>query len=648
MKNIERALISYVEVKGPKVSYDFLCASATESPKELIDIHFKLITQEIDSLTKTNSIEKSLVLLENLNVMLTNCDSLNRDLIKRGLLKLNEKIDRITIEDKRKILKKVSNFRNFSEKLKRIRTALDSVEDISEHSESKPYDFMKFLVEVTRNTGYLEYTFERMPNLVNCSDKDQKSLFRFVINRYMESITDSNEENFYYYNSVISLLVSHERFSLSEQEKRQVLNEIYNGIDKISVTKKSFKKNRNKIDWLNELADIIKGLEKEKSDINSIATKYKIPIVFEDYIKEEARLVGLPGENEKDRYYVDDYIFSIDESETVEIDDALSCKKLDNGNYLLGVHIASVLGYFDYDTDIVQEALARIKAIYLDRKYQFADNDYKRIVPILPYDFSAVTGSLFPGNPKYARSYYFEIDKDGDIVNEKFFKSIIRNNKRATYNEIDKILKHGTTNETLQNTVTALEEVCEILDKVYKPSNLYEKIKESNKDTSDLRVKRKGAQKIVYLTMLLTGNRVAEYFAKEGYPCLYRVHEVNESNNRKLEAMVENLTKTYGGDKYQKLYQLLSGIYPKGWYAMEGSHYGLGLEHYCHCTSNLRRSADIVVEHALDVCYDTNPSNYELAKLEKEIKQRVTIINSRLDPIEWFAKDYSRAYQKKR
>ena len=648
MKNIERALISYVEGKGPKVSYDFLCASATESPKELIDIHFKLITQEIDSLTKTNSIEKSLVLLENLNVMLTNCDSLNRDLIKRGLLKLNEKIDRITIEDKRKTLKKVSNFRNFSEKLKRIRTALDSVEDISEHSESKPYDFMKFLVEVTRNTGYLEYTFERMPNLVNCSDKDQKSLFRFVINRYMESITDSNEENFYYYNSVISLLVSHERFSLSEQEKRQVLNEIYNGIDKISVTKKSFKKNRNKIDWLNELADIIKGLEKEKSDINSIATKYKIPIVFEDYIKEEARLVGLPGENEKDRYYVDDYIFSIDESETVEIDDALSCKKLDNGNYLLGVHIASVLGYFDYDTDIVQEALARIKAIYLDRKYQFADNDYKRIVPILPYDFSAVTGSLFPGNPKYARSYYFEIDKDGDIVNEKFFKSIIRNNKRATYNEIDKILKHGTTNETLQNTVTALEEVCEILDKVYKPSNLYEKIKESNKDTSDLRVKRKGAQKIVYLTMLLTGNRVAEYFAKEGYPCLYRVHEVNESNNRKLEAMVENLTKTYGGDKYQKLYQLLSGIYPKGWYAMEGSHYGLGLEHYCHCTSNLRRSADIVVEHALDVCYDTNPSNYELAKLEKEIKQRVTIINSRLDPIEWFAKDYSRAYQKKR
>lgn len=648
MKNIEKALISYVNGKGPRVSYGFLCSSASERPKELIDIHFKLISQELDALFKTRNVEKAIVLLENLNVMIANCDSLNRDLIRRGILKLNERIDRITIEDRNKLIKLVGNYGQLVKKLQRIRVTLDNVEELTDGSESKPYDFVIFLVDIIRDTGYIEYTLERMPNLVNVNDKNQVSLFRIVMNRCIESIRNYDDESLFYYRNIISLIISHDRFILRDKEKHQVLNDIYKGIDKMSINKKELKKNKEKIEWLNNITSIIRGLGDNQTDIESIAAKYKVPVSFDEFITTAAKLAQPPRENEKDRYYVDDYILSIDESYARQIDDALSCKKLSNGNYLLGVHIASVLSYFDYETDIVQEALSRVKAIYLNKNYQFSDEDYKSVIPTLPYEFSAKTGSLLPDAPKYARSFYFEIDKDGDIVNEKFIKSIIKNNKKSSYYEVDKILKHGTDDEPLQNTITALEELCEILDKVYKPSYLYEKIKESNKDTSDLRVKRKGAQKIVYLTMLLTGNRVAEYFTQKGYPCLYRVHEVNESNNKKLEAMIKNLTETYGGDKYEKLYQLLLGIYPKGWYAMEGSHYGLGLDHYCHCTSNLRRSADIVVEHALDVCYENNPDDKELMRLEDEIKKRVREINSRIDPIDWFANDYARTYQKRR
>lgn len=648
MKNIEKALTSYINGKGPRVSYGFLCSSASEQPKELIDIHFKLLAQEIDSLYKSKNIGKIIVLLENLNVMIANCDTINRDIIKRGILKLNEKIDRITIEDKRKLMKVVGDYGQIARKLKQVKTTLDSVEELNEGEESKPYDFIKFLVDVIRDTGYVEYTLERMPNLVNVQDKNQTSLFRFVINRCIENISNCDEDNLCYYRNIASLIIYKDNFFLSDKEKNKVISDIYKGIDKLSVNKKEYKKNKDNIAWLQNITDIIKGIEDSQSDIKSIAAKYKVPVDFEDYIITEAKMAKVPGENEEDRYYLDDYILSIDDSEAVQIDDALSCKKLDNGNYLLGVHIASVLSYFDYNSDIVQEAISRVKAIYLDKKYQFTEDDYNKVVPTLPYAFSAGIGSLFPNSPKYARSFYFEIDKEGNIVNEKFLKSIIKNNKKASYAEIDKILKSGTTGEQLQNTITALEELCETIDKVYKPSYLYEKIKESNKDISDLRVKRKGAEKIVYLTMLLTGNRVAEYFAKKGYPCLYRVHEVNESNNKKLETMVKNLTETYGGDKYEKLYQLLLGIYPKGWYAMEGAHYGLGLEHYCHCTSSLRRSPDIIVEHALDVCYDRKPSDRELARLESEIKNKVTEINSKLDPIDWFARDYSKSYQKRR
>ena len=148
--------------------------------------------------------------------------------------------------------------------------------------------------------------------------------------------------------------------------------------------------------------------------------------------------------------------------------------------------------------------------------------------------------------------------------------------------------------------------------------------------------------------MLLTGNRVAEFFAENSYPCLYRVHSVNQSDSKKLQVLIDSLTKTYGGDQYNKLYQLIEGIYPKGWYDIEGSHDGLGLDHYCHCTSALRRSADIVVEHALEVCYDDNPKDKELMKLEEEVARRKNEINSKQDPIEWFGKDYKRAYQKRR
>ena len=164
-------------------------------------------------------------------------------------------------------------------------------------------------------------------------------------------------------------------------------------------------------------------------------------------------------------------------------------------------------------------------------------------------------------------------------------------------------------------------------------------------DTSELRVKRIGSENIVYQSMLLTGNRVAEYFNRNGFPLLYRVHYVNEENNRKLEAMIDNLNRTYKGNQFKNLYQLIEGIYPKGWYAEEGRHTGLDLEHYCHCTSVLRRAADIIVEHALEICYDKEPTKEELEQLKEEIATKVVEINAKQTPIEYFLKEYPKLNQ---
>lgn len=646
MKNIEKALQKFAEGKGPRVGYKILCENKSKTSNELINILAKLVSEDLDKFTGENSLDKSIDLLKSMTVIIENCDDINRKIVTRKLHKLYEKIERITEQKKKTLV----NLEEASIELDTLKQNIESVQDSIQNMEPKKYDFLRYLITGTQNTDYLEYSFTRMPELVNAKDKYGDHILVKVTQKYLGFILANDEKQIFHYSNIISLILRQNTLELSPKEQRKITDEIYTTIDKLSVSKKIAKQNKDKINWLNNLIKTIKNMDIEEKDIEEIAAKYKIPVNFDEILKETAKLTKVPQIGEDNRYFVDDYVITIDKRKADEIDDALSCKKLPNGNYLLGVHIASVLSYYPYDSLMIDTAISRTQTIYLPRMYCNEDKEQCKIIPIFPFEFSTNRASLLPNQPRYTRSYYYEIDNEGNVVNEKYIKSIIKSNKKTTYEEVNKVLEHGTSDTEFEETVLNLQAVTELLDKKYKPSEFYEKIKESNDDYSDLRVKRVGSEKIVYQAMLLTGNRVANYFANsnEGYPCLYRVHETNENNNKKLEAMIENLTATYGGDQYRKLYQLLEGIYPKGWYGIEGKHNGLGLDHYCHCTSALRRGPDIVVEHALEVCYDNTPTDKEIAKLEAEIKRRVTEINSKLDPIEWFAKEYKKSYQKKR
>ena len=645
MKNIEKSLSNFVKGNGPKVSEEELCTYANkneDSADELIDILFNVIRSELDTVTGSESLWRVGELCKCISIVLHTNDNVDRKKVARRLNKLDERIDIIKLENKNKFQDKNNAYRELED----VREKLEEVSNDNKIKETKQYDFIKYLIDEEHDVTYLEYTFKKMPNLVNVKDKEEVSLFRNVTKKYLESIFDENDEDTLYYNNLLSLILSQKSFNLSSSEKRKTLDLIYSGIDRLSIKKKQAKKNKDKILWLDNLANVVKGEESENKT-EQLSNKYNISIHFDQDILEKAKLVRISPEDNS-RMRVDDYIITIDKENAVEIDDALSCRVLPNGNYLLGVHIASVLGYFPYNSDIVDQAITRTRSIYLPNRYRECEDDFNRTIPIFPYEFSAKTASLIEGSDKLTRSYFFEIDKDGNIVNQTFKKTILENNKKTSYSEIDKILESGSDDKKLEEVVFNLEKVTEILDKRYKGEMIYENIKASTDDYSDLRVKRAGSERIVYQAMLLTGNRVADFFAENGYPCLYRVHEVNAEDSKKLQAMIDNLTKTYGGESYQKLYQLIDGIYPKGWYDIEGSHMGLGLDHHCHCTSELRRGADIVVEHALEVCYDKNPTDRELIKLEEEILLRKNEINSKLDPIEWFVKDCKRAYQKRR
>ena len=636
----EKSLKQFLNKNGPKIKYESLLSSCNDNPDSLINIIFKAVNEEIDNINEHKALDRVVEILKYIEIAIGNNDNINRKIVNRKVTKLIEKLSRVLDE------KKLTNIDKINNEFNKVQKELEKIIELCNEKETKQYNFINYLIEGAKDIEYLEFTLKKMPALVNVTDKDQVPLFRNLVKSYLKNLNEDNEENILYYRNLITLIMSQKCFSLSEIEKRKVLEEIYKCINKMSFNKKSQKKNYTKLEMLKEFVDVIKSTEEKKLDIDEIASKYNIEINFSDRLIEESHLNKVPMIGQMtDREEVKDYIISIDGESAVEIDDALSCKKLPNGNYLLGVHIASVLGYYPYESEIVQNAINRSQSIYLPHKYQTKENSSNRTIPIFPFEFCAKKASLLEGEKKLTRSYFFEIDKDGNIVKKEFKKTYIRNNRQLTYDEANAIIKHGTTDEKLQQTINNLLDVTKILDEKYVSTELYGIIKDNVLDTSELRVRKVGSENIVCQAMLLTGNCVAEFFYENNYPLIYRVHYVNEENNKKILAMIDSLNNTYEGNQFKELYQLINEIYPKGKYDIEGRHTGLNLDHYCHCTSVLRRAADIVVEHALEVCYDKKPTQEELQKLKDEIASKVDDINSKQHHIDYFVKEYQKKHR---
>lgn len=646
MKSIDRALIKYFTGTGSKVSVQEISIYATKHGDDLIDTLFSILNKELDSYTGDKSLDKLTEVFNYMNVILANAEELNRRYLIKRLNKLATKLERIESERK-------NVFKNPDKVHEEFIKLLDRIEELRESAtkeDSKQFDFMSYLITESQNIAYVEFTLKRLPHLVNIKDKNGKSLYATAITECLETLGEDEEKTLYLIN-LISLLQSQHIFKISENEKRKILTEIYKCLEHMAYNKKAAKQNREKIKYVEIIKEMVKQENEDNKDIESIATKYNIPIYFNEDITGAVTLIQKPEDRTlyPDREIITDYTVTIDGSNAIEIDDALSCQRLPNGNYMLGVHIASVLGYFPYDSEIIEEAFRRNQSIYLKHPYQDGDDDFSKVVPIFPYEFSADKASLKEGEPRLARTYVFEIDPKGNVVTQMFSKSIVTSDKKISYQDANHILrKQDSDNQELQTTLLNLQAVAEILDKKYKASDIYEIMKTSTYNHSDLKVKKKGAENIIYQCMLLTGTRVGEFFKKNNYPCLFRVLSLDQETDQRTSEMIDLLLEGNEGSNLEKISHLVDSIYPKGRYDTEGRHDGLDLDYYCHCTSSLRRAQDILIEHALEVCYDQEPTEEELAELREEIEKRKVQINSRNKPIDWFAHEYNRTYQKRR
>lgn len=650
MRNVEHLLQVAVQTNMPVLKKEEVCALAMEEGDDFVNVLFRVINTNLERYDGTGSILSLKQIFEYLNTVVLNISGLNRKIIERRLKKLIEKLDTLKAENRQKY----KNYTKACAKLDELEFEVEKSYEIAKRKENKQHEFLNYLIHETKNINYLEKILEKKPGAINTKAKDGESLIRGILDVYCSKLKDpsENQKDLFYYDNVILLLMRQRYLNLSNEERRKCLEKVYYSLDQVLQKRNKDEYTKERVERLNHLKTILLQEKEEKLTVEQLSAKYHIPISFDERLLQELKFYQTESSKNKypDRVLVEDYIVTIDEEKTMVVDDGLSCRKLENGNYLLGVHVASVLGYLPYESELVQEALRRTTSIYLSKSYQNKENDFNKVIPIFPYSFSAKQASLSEGAPKLARSYYFEIDPGnyGEIVNQKFVKTIICNQNKLTYREVNQILLSGSENEELYATLQCLKEVTDIIYQKYKKTELYEIAGNQGITLEKIKLAQSPAARMVSTSTILTGNKVAEYFAhsKEGYPCLYHIHELDPQVNQGLENMVAQLNTNYSSQNFEQLYHLLAGIYPRGKYGLSGEHMGLKLKHYCQCTSGLRRAADIAVEHALEVCYDSNPQDKEIEKLEKELALQASQMNAKMEPIDWFKRDYKRSYTK--
>lgn len=360
-------------------------------------------------------------------------------------------------------------------------------------------------------------------------------------------------------------------------------------------------------------------------EMESILAEFEFPLSFNPKSEKEAGQFseGIPEEEiRKRKDFRDVLTITIDPPDAKDFDDALSLRKLPNGNWETSVHIADVSYYVKPGTAIDKEAFERGTSIYL----------VDRVIPMLPEKLSNQLCSLQPDKDRLCFSAVFEMDNDGNIQKEWFGKTIIHSDRRFNYDEVQQIIETGKGDyageiAVLDNLAKKLRE-----ERFKKGSINFEtqEVKfELDKEGKPLRIfirEMKDSNKLIEDFMLLANRKVAEWTGKkkgntEPKTFVYRVHD--SPTPEKLETFVQFVTKLgYRmkiasrknlADSFNKLFEQIKGkgeenmietiavrTMAKAYYTTENiGHYGLAFPFYTHFTSPIRRYPDLMVHRLL-------------------------------------------------
>ena len=398
-----------------------------------------------------------------------------------------------------------------------------------------------------------------------------------------------------------------------------------NAVDGHKVVVELVKRLNNNLRYEGKVIEIIGHKNDPGVDILSIIYKYNINTEFPDAVKEEVSTMPmevLESDFKGRRDLREVEIFTIDGDDTKDIDDAISIKRLENGHYELGVHIADVSYYVKEGSPLDLEAMERGTSVYL----------VDRVIPMLPHELSNGICSLNPNVERLAVSCVMEFDDKGKQINYEIFPSVIKSRIQMTYKKVNSILEDNKVPEgyePYEKSLMMMAELASILQNaITKRGYINFEVDEAkiivDKDCKPIEVKLRETgvgERLIESFMIAANECVASHIYYMNLPFIYRVHEVPKDDKiRGFLGFVSSLGYKLTGDlkdtkpttmqrilkqlkdkpEYKILSALLLRSMQKAVYKSENlGHYGLASSCYTHFTSPIRRYPDTTVHRLL-------------------------------------------------
>ena len=386
-------------------------------------------------------------------------------------------------------------------------------------------------------------------------------------------------------------------------------------------------KNKNPI---GEVTSILTNESANEAAMQSILIEAGFPLNFpDDVLEEAARYTDHidAAEVSKRRDLRGLLTMTIDPVDAKDFDDALSFKSLGNGHYEIGVHIADVSHFVAKDTALDKEAYLRATSVYLP----------DRVLPMLPEHLSNHLCSLRPDEDKYAFSAIFEINQQGKVKDYWLGKTIIRSQRRFSYEEVQEIIEGAEGDH--RDVIMVLNEIAQNLRGQrfkkgainFSSQEVRFQLDETGKPIGIIIKESKEAHQLIEEFMLLANRTVATYVSQKEVkgkpvPFPYRVHDVPDESKlaifaafasrfghkfslntpETIAASFNQLLQDVQGKPEQHVLESL-GIrtMSKAVYTTNNiGHYGLGFENYAHFTSPIRRYPDVMVHRVLQECLE--------------------------------------------
>ena len=439
-----------------------------------------------------------------------------------------------------------------------------------------------------------------------------------------------------------------DRFAFLVCDNRNMVVDIFVPLNDLAGAEDGEKAVVEMTDWPqqmnNPVGRVVKRLGKpgdNNVEMQSILAEYDFPLDFPAEAEKEAAAIKAPTKKDIEgrRDFRKTTTFTIDPADAKDFDDAVSFKRLKNGNYEVGVHIADVSYYVKPGSAIDREAYERGTSVYL----------VDRTIPMLPEKLCNGVCSLRPNEDKLCFSAVFEMNDKAEVLGRWFGKTVINSDRRYNYEEAQEIIENGEK-EAGSGKRKAESQPDEAVLELHKLATILreERYKEGaiNFDTQEVKFQldenakpigvyikeQKEANWLIEEFMLLANRNVAECIGKTAHEkgkkpqkaktFVYRVHD--EPNPEKLNTFVEFVTKLgfkmkVGSrkalaDSYNRLFDQIAGrgeeymidtiairTMSKAYYSTENiGHYGLAFPFYTHFTSPIRRYPDLMVHRLLE------------------------------------------------